>query len=679
MAEFIFTSPEGKKYKVNGPEGATREDAFEILSQQIGLGDAGKEKPSALGDFAKSGGAGLVQGTIDTVGAIGSARDFATAIPGYLAKKFGASDQTAQSLSDFIKMGYKLNPLTAAAPSGDEIRNTLKENSTTAKSVLDFKPETTVGQYTKTIAEQVPGALLAPGNRLANLVKFGLAPGVAAETAGQAFGQDPNIRAGAALATNLGMALFAPTRFGGRANSGDRMLAGNSPAADSHVWDAADTIMRDAQARGIRLTPAEAMQQATGGGTGLGKVQRIVESSTAGDRIMAPAMAQRPGQVSGAVNAALDRLAPMREPTPTAIRVQTAADDAIGNIRQRINAAETPYYDAASTRTVPPNQLRYISQDPAFQQAFQNVRADAIRNKDVAAFGANEVPTLIAVRKELARMEQNALNPGMVGNPDRELARGITPIRERLDQIITQSAPSYGQALGVGAGLREQVLAPVQRGPLGQIAQSEDLGKQVSALFPNKPFEGASRETARTIGALNARDAGAAPALTRQYLAQQFAEASQNLQGGPNQYGGAKFAATVQGNPLQRQVLEANIAALPNGQAITPDLRGLFTALEATGKRQQPGSLTSFNTEFLNDLKNGGPQSIVKALTKPLAAAQETAGRVRLMGQTERLANLMLQGPEGLARIREIARTGTGNERAIAQMLLGSSPQLSNQ
>jgi len=36
MPTFEFTSPEGKKYRVNGPEGSTKEQAFGILQQQLG-------------------------------------------------------------------------------------------------------------------------------------------------------------------------------------------------------------------------------------------------------------------------------------------------------------------------------------------------------------------------------------------------------------------------------------------------------------------------------------------------------------------------------------------------------------------------------------------------------------------------------------------------------------------
>lgn len=48
MPTFEFTSPEGKSYEISGPEGATREQAFSILQQQISAGTAQAVEPSAV-------------------------------------------------------------------------------------------------------------------------------------------------------------------------------------------------------------------------------------------------------------------------------------------------------------------------------------------------------------------------------------------------------------------------------------------------------------------------------------------------------------------------------------------------------------------------------------------------------------------------------------------------------
>lgn len=36
MPTFEFTSPEGKTYSIEGPQGATKDQAFAILQQQLG-------------------------------------------------------------------------------------------------------------------------------------------------------------------------------------------------------------------------------------------------------------------------------------------------------------------------------------------------------------------------------------------------------------------------------------------------------------------------------------------------------------------------------------------------------------------------------------------------------------------------------------------------------------------
>lgn len=46
MAQFDFTSPDGKSYTVNGPDGATKEQAFAILQRQIGGGTSQPEMPA---------------------------------------------------------------------------------------------------------------------------------------------------------------------------------------------------------------------------------------------------------------------------------------------------------------------------------------------------------------------------------------------------------------------------------------------------------------------------------------------------------------------------------------------------------------------------------------------------------------------------------------------------------
>jgi hypothetical protein len=53
MPTFEFTSPEGKKYRIQGPDSATKEQAFGILQQQLGTAPAA---PNSAGDQVPGGG-----------------------------------------------------------------------------------------------------------------------------------------------------------------------------------------------------------------------------------------------------------------------------------------------------------------------------------------------------------------------------------------------------------------------------------------------------------------------------------------------------------------------------------------------------------------------------------------------------------------------------------------------
>jgi hypothetical protein len=85
MTEFVFTSPEGRKYRISGPEGATREQAFKILQRQLEA-----ETPPDGGGFM-----GQTNKTIANV--LGAPVDVAAAalnfIPGLnIEKPFGGSE-----------------------------------------------------------------------------------------------------------------------------------------------------------------------------------------------------------------------------------------------------------------------------------------------------------------------------------------------------------------------------------------------------------------------------------------------------------------------------------------------------------------------------------------------------------------------------------------------------------
>lgn len=72
MPTFTFTSPDGKNYTINGPDGATQEQAFQILQQQIGGGQQQqKADVNPAVDFGRSIPRGAVSGFTGALANIG--------------------------------------------------------------------------------------------------------------------------------------------------------------------------------------------------------------------------------------------------------------------------------------------------------------------------------------------------------------------------------------------------------------------------------------------------------------------------------------------------------------------------------------------------------------------------------------------------------------------------------
>jgi hypothetical protein len=92
MPKFTFTSPEGKTYDIEGPEGATKEQAFGILQQQLGATNQPKPVTPAQPEQNKAAfvGGNLSKGVADVVGLpVDLANSAVEGVKG-IANQFGA-------------------------------------------------------------------------------------------------------------------------------------------------------------------------------------------------------------------------------------------------------------------------------------------------------------------------------------------------------------------------------------------------------------------------------------------------------------------------------------------------------------------------------------------------------------------------------------------------------------
>lgn len=173
---------------------ARRELARRELARRRGQATP-PDQPSAVGDAFSSFAAGAGRGAADLVGLPGTIGDLGRdALQWGLQQGYGlvtgaAPDPKSESgverffagptqeVQDALVLGGS-NPF-----SGENLRGAL---STVTGGATDYQPQTTAGEYARTIGEFLPGAMALGGGGVANALRYGVVPALGSETAGQA-------------------------------------------------------------------------------------------------------------------------------------------------------------------------------------------------------------------------------------------------------------------------------------------------------------------------------------------------------------------------------------------------------------------------------------------------------------------------------------------------------------
>lgn len=548
------------------------------------------------------------------------------ALPASLRDTWNNLPQAAQNATDWLfKQGGILpqntspskavRPVDQAARAGD--LGALLAQTFPTQTQLDqsaqknlgpyHQPQTWQGRTAQTVSEMAPNAFL-PGGAAARVARV-LVPALASSAAGEA---------------THGTSLEKPARIaggivGGLAEGGIEAAA-NAPQrifgdAARNLTDQqamlAQQLRENAAREGIDLTVPEAVQQVTNGATGLGRVQRLVENASPTASRMAAYFAPRPGQVRGAVMNAADALSPETVATPPGVlgmRAQTAAQGGLDAVRGQINAATEPLYQALQGQEIPSADFAALSANPSFARALNAVRSDPELNGAIAHLPDNNLAVVNEVQKHLGTLataaRQTELNPN--GNNFLAALRGQAADSADATARAASAnvgAGEYGAARDVQSAARAAQLEPLQAGPVGAISRTADLGAQTGSLFPANPPLGQPAETAIALHTLNGQDGSLAGALLRQHVGNTFNQSTRDLVGGPSQYGGAMFAKNIAGNAEQAATLRGGLdIADPTGGA-GDRMDALLEALRATGRRERPGSMTSFNDADINALK----------------------------------------------------------------------------
>ena len=533
-----------------------------------------------------------------------------------------------------------------------------------------YQPKTAGGGI---MDETARGAIIGSPGGILGMTVGGLS-GFGSGVAGAATGGNPMAKLGGGLLFGLVPGLAASAR-----QSTGAVISDALRGVDDQTMSAAQKLMDDAARMGAPITGAEAIAQVTGGQNPLTAVQRVVEQSRGGGPAMQSFMAQRPQQNRQAMEGILGRIAPeVADPTTIALRVQQAATQTINQARQAGNAAAAPLYSSATSQRIPANTWNSVTADPAIASALQTVKRNPMLGLQNEAEGS--VKWLDAAKKYLDELA----SPSPLGASalERTGAANATRASASLRGAVDSVVPDYAKARGIVEQNMRNVVEPLQRQPIGQLAESATFPQQRQVLFPQKPETLTPKLVTQTVRELIERDPQSARDMTRHFLQTQFDEITQNLVGGQNQFGGAKFAAQVAGNTKQAANLRAAVEALPEGGEVWKGFRRFLDIMEAQGKRQPMGSATEFNKQITEQLSRGGmvgeAASAAASPSKLMSAAGDWWQQVKYGQNTKALAEI-LTDPLSIEKMKILAMLGPDTPRARTIALSFAVPSASVQ
>ena len=645
-------------------EMSQKQPGLKITVRPPGVGD----NPVGVGeDIARSGWSGMNAGVAGLVG-----------LPDTLSSLGAAGiDKLSRGAAGLLGIDYQKPNLSGGLlekmlPSAKGTQGVLEQYVPGA----DYKPQTTAGQYAHTVGEMVPGAMAGPGGMAGNVLKYGVLPGLASESAGQytkGGESEKYARPAAALLTGgLAGAMSRP----GTANQSIRQ---QMPAGvNQQTITQAEALMADAAARGVTLSWPEALSQVAGRPV-LSDMARHLEASGPTQGRMADFYANRPQEVERAGRYGMGIIAPPNNaPSNIGHAAGEVMEGAVHDARGNINAAARPHYQASETVLLNPTEMAQVRAVPGYAEAARDVRNTTQLNRYVSHLPENSVGFLNEVKKRLDWQARNAAAPiSPQGVPNQQIAGGLTSdaaaVRQAGIDATGGATGPYATALSIEEQGR-RALDRVLEGPIGKMASKDTTTKQaIEALFPKDPLANSAREITTAVGALANRSPRVARDLVRAHAESVFNHAISSNIPGANPAGGAKFVKELVGNPQQRANLEAAVTALPQGAIRWEGFNRILDILQATGTRQNIGSKTAYNAEFLKEAASSGVVGeAVKGAANPVS--RFTTGlidryeRYRLGRNLNELADV-LTNPAAVGQLRTIARLPPGSRNAEALAL----------
>lgn len=382
-------------------------------------------------DIAKSAGSGSLRGVADVAGTPGSIGDAVNAGMGWLLKK-GYKGVTGEEAAPGTFFGGSAIPESIA--SGTAMRDYMK---TATGGASDYQPQTTAGEYARTVGEFAPAAAIGGLNPV-SMFKNAVLPGLASEAGGQmteGTAYEPYARVGGAI---LGS---------GSGIVGD-MIANNVRGPSK------------AQAAFGRAAGADALDDIPGQLAKLGPDAMPMDLGPNLQR-QAGALAATPGSGQEAVRSAI-----ANRQAGAGSRISSSLDDALGQpvntmavaddiIAQR-SAAAKPLYDAAYAKPVPfTKELEDTLTRPSAATALRNAQklaadegipsqqwfANIADDGKVTIKNVPDVRQLDLTKRALDDMIDSAKRAG-----NNNSSRILTQLKDKLVSQVDNAVPEYAAA-----------------------------------------------------------------------------------------------------------------------------------------------------------------------------------------------------------------------------------------
>jgi hypothetical protein len=623
------------------------------------------KKPGIVEDVAKTASGALYKGSMDVVGAPADIMNMVDQGWQWLVSK-GLEKAGVWTPEQAEKARQPLP--------GIEDRST-RMGLPTSKLLVDatekaagpfYTPQTTEGEVAGAAVRALPSMVLGQGT-LAQRGAQALVPAMTAETAGQVTRRvAPEWETTARVVGGLGGAAVTAAA---QVPRGASVVARNAVQGVHPLeLEAAYGLMGEAArlpGGGVQLTLNDALNQVTGGRmTRLQQLDRVVTNSggPGADR-----MTQRVDQVQRTGQAAVDSLAPAPYlPEQAAQRGQDAAEGALGTVRAERSDITRPFYQNAARDTVPAPEVQAVIQrlddiianspTPELGEAARQLRGQLIETPAVPGTPATRTPVTDPRTRQIIRYQSTPAVPGTpevprtnVGELDqvygqarddflgppglgetgsqvrarRAAGDAITP----LNQALEAASPNLQQGRAAHRQVTNNLVRPVEQGPVGRIAEmdpsasnaSAQMGRELAAPGVDR-YHGVVQQSVRRMVR---EDPRAAETLARDYVGDVLNTATRDLQGGANVYGGANFFKKVAGDGASMRNLEAMVTQLPDGANRWAGFQRFLDVMQATGYKAPKGSDTAFNLGIKEQM--GQPGLIAGAVEAGAGAAAGAA------------------------------------------------------